>query len=251
MAEIERLCPASFGRFHEPFVGGGAVFFRLRPTRATLSDQNARLVRTYQGLRDDVDEVVTRLRLYEREHGKELFLWLRQAPVDEWDAPAVAAWMIYLNKTGFNGLYRVNSRDRFNVPFGRHVRPNICDEVNLRACSAALRGVRIEREDFEVAAARAKKGDFVYFDPPYVPLSDTASFRSYTAGGFGPDDQVRLRDVALALKKRGVHVLLSNSSAEEVFRLYSKGFELTRVAARRSVNSQAAGRGAIDELLIR
>jgi DNA adenine methylase len=163
----------------------------------------------------------------------------------------VAAWFIYLNKTGYNGLYRVNRRNQYNVPFGRYENPTICDESNLRACAAALHGADLLAEDFEVAARRARRGDFVYFDPPYAPLSATSSFTSYTSKGFGPGEQRRLRDVARDLKLRGVHALLSNSSAPFVRKLYtSRYFKITSVSATRLVNSRASSRGAIPELII-
>jgi len=215
-----------------------------------LSDNNERLVRTYKGVRDSVDDVIGLLRSYE--HDKDFFLELRAQAIDVKTDAEVAAWFIYLNKTGFNGLYRVNSRNIFNVPFGDYASPKICDEPNLRACAAALAGAAIHHEPFEVVETRAKKGDFVYFDPPYVPLSASSMFTSYTAEGFGPKDQERLRDVALGLKKSGVTVLLSNSSAGLVRELYEgEAFELHEVMASRSVNSKGSGRGKIPELVIR
>jgi DNA adenine methylase len=238
--------------YHEPFVGGGALFFALRHSRAMLSDNNERLVRTYKGVRDRVEDVVKLLRQYKRKHDPDFFQHMRQKQVDELqDDAAVAAWMIYLNKTGFNGLYRVNSRNMFNVPLGRYENPAICDEANLRACSRALQGVDIAHRDFTTVLQHARKGHFVYFDPPYVPLSATSSFTGYTADGFGPSDQERLRDVARELKARGVHVLLSNSGAGFVREIYAEGFELQEVQASRQVNCNAKGRGKIKELLIR
>jgi DNA adenine methylase len=162
----------------------------------------------------------------------------------------VAAWLIFLNRVGFNGLYRVNSRNQFNVPFGRYANPTICDETNLRLCSAALAGAEIGCEDFAAVLDRARPGDLVYFDPPYLPLSATSAFTSYTSGGFGLADHQRLRDVALTLKRRGVFVLLSNSSAGAVRELYGPPFACTEVPVTRSVNSDATKRGAVTELLI-
>lgn len=234
--------------YHEPFVGGGALFFALRPAKAVLCDDNERLVRTYVGVRDHVDAVVKLLRSYP--HDPAFFQKMRERDIDSADDAHVAAWMIYLNKTGYNGLYRVNSRNVFNVPFGRYVNPKICDEPNLRACSAALQGVEILRDDFTSVLKRAHKGDFVYFDPPYVPLSATSYFTGYTADGFGPERQVHLRDVALKLKGKGVHVLLSNSSAGFVREIYSQGFELEEVHAARNVNCRGDGRGRILELVM-
>ena len=241
--------PDAFGRYHEPFAGSGALFFHLRPKRASLSDNNRRLIRTYIGLRDAPDAVIERLRSYP--HEREFFNEMRQRNIDEGDDVDVAAWFIYLNKTGYNGLYRVNSKNRFNVPFGDYKRPKICDEQRLRACARQLKNVRLEHEDFETSARRARKGDLVYFDPPYVPLSHTSSFTSYTRHGFSMEEQRRLRDLALELAKRGVHVLLSNSSADAVRELYREGFEQIDIRARRAINSKADRRGEITELLIK
>jgi DNA adenine methylase len=233
----------------EPFVGGGALFFQLRPRSALLADVNERLVRTYRGVRDHVDDVIGLLKDYP--HDEKFFYDLREVDIDARTDAEVAAWFIYLNRTGFNGLYRVNRRNLFNVPFGRYVNPTICDETTLRSCSAALSRAELLVADFEVVANKAHSGDFVYFDPPYVPLSATSSFTSYTSNGFGPDAQTRLRDVAFALKQRGVNVLLSNASAPLVRDLYERGFETTEVSATRLVNSKVSGRGAITELIIR
>ena len=241
--------PESFGRYHEPFIGSGALYFNLRPKRASLSDNNLRLIRTYLGIRDATDDVIALLESYP--HEREFFLSLRGQDIDAESDSHVAAWFIYLNKTGFNGLYRVNSKNKFNVPFGDYKRPKICDHATLRACAKALKRAKIEHVDFETSARRARKGDLVYFDPPYVPLSATSSFTSYTQHGFGMDEHRRLRDLALDLKKRGVQVLLSNSSAEAVRDLYSDGFEQIDVKARRAINSKGSGRGEITELLIK
>lgn len=253
IGQLRPHLPARIARYHEPFLGGGAVFFALQPRlgrkHAYLSDCNQRLVRTYRGLRDDPERVITLLRSYP--HDKRFFIDLRQRDIDAASDAEVAAWFIYLNKTAYNGLYRVNRRNVFNVPFGDYRRPNICDEANLRACAASLRRTRIEELDFERAARRAEPGDLVYFDPPYVPLSSTSSFTSYTSRGFGPAEHRRLRDLALELKRHGVAVLISNSSAREVRKLYANDFEVVPLRARRAVNSRADGRGPITELLMR
>jgi len=262
LPELQSCVPAHFERYIEPFVGGGALFFRLsnlplaalplaseRKPRALLADVNQRLIRTYQGVRDAVDDVIALLR--DCRHEAQFYYDMRERSIDECSDAEVAAWLIYLNKIGFNGLYRVNRQNRFNVPFGRHKNPTICDEPTLRACSRALAGVELQVADFEQVAERAEAGDLVYFDPPYVPLSVTSSFTRYTSDGFDVGDQVRLRDLALRLKRRGVHVLLSNSSADYVRELYQQDFELIEVSATRQVNSKASGRGAITELVIR
>jgi DNA adenine methylase len=259
LPELLRRVPRSFTkpaggnvarRYFEPFVGGAALFFALRPARATLADVNERLIRTYRGVRDDVETVLGLLKDYKRRHDEKFFYRFREIDIDSKTDAEVAAWFIYLNKTGFNGLYRVNRGNKFNVPFGRYVHPNIHDPETLRACSGALAGVDLRVEDFERAVSEAERGDFVYFDPPYVPLSATSSFTSYTSDRFGPKEQKRLRDVAHELKKRGVQVLLSNSSAQAVRDLYAKGFEIVEVSATRAVNSKATARGSISELVI-
>jgi DNA adenine methylase len=234
--------------YHEPFVGGGALYFHLQPGRAVLADTNERLVRAYRGVRDDVDRVIDLLASYP--HDKRFYLRFRVEPIDKRTDAEVAAWLIYLNRTGYNGLYRVNSANQFNVPFGDYKNPTICDDENLRGCSKALRRADLRVEDFSVVLSRARKGDFVYFDPPYVPLSATSSFTAYTSDGFGMAEQTRLRDVARELKRRGVRILLSNSDGEVVRELYAEGFEVAEVGAARLVNCKATRRGKVTELLI-
>jgi DNA adenine methylase len=246
---LRQHLPRRFGTYYEPFLGGGALFFATGPKRAVLSDVNARLVRAYRGVRDHVDKVIRLLQQYP--HDRAFFDAMREVAIDSRSDPEVAAWMIYLNRTAYNGLYRVNRDNRFNVPFGRYKNPRICNPDVLHACSSALAKVEIAENDFEAAVAKAKRGDFVYFDPPYVPLSRTSSFTSYTSRGFGDAEHERLRDVAAKLKRRGVSVLLSNSSADLIQRFYGDGFELTEVFVSRPVNSRASARGAVRELIIR
>ena len=248
LSEICRRLPERFGTYYEPFVGGGALFFHLRPGRAVLADRNRRLIRAYRGIKNHVEEVISILRTYKNQ--KRFFLALRKQPIDGGTDAEVAAWLIYLNRVGYNGLYRVNSRNEFNVPYGDNKHAQICHAENLRACSKALVDTSIRHADFAAVVERAKQGDLVYFDPPYVPLSETSYFTSYTAAGFDRRDQVRLRDVALELKRRGVFVVLSNSSAKLVSELYSTDFECIPVAAARFVNSKVSGRGKVTELLI-
>lgn len=258
LSDLLAHTPASFTRYHEPFVGGGALFFSLASARppargpwATLSDANLRLVRTYRAVRDDPGGLIRRLRVMADTHDEDRFHEVRAIDPDALDDDAdVAAWFIYLNKTAFNGLYRVNRRGRFNVPIGRYASPAICDEDVLLSASAALQGADIVHAGFEAVLDRAAPGDFVYFDPPYVPVSETASFKEYTSDGFTIDDQARLRDVAAALKMRDVQVLLSNSDTQPVRELYRQGFDQARVWCGRAINSKASGRGRVAELLI-
>ena len=241
--------PSSFGTYYEPFVGGGALFFHLSPRRAVLGDSNERLVRAYRGVQTHVEQVITMLRSYP--HTKKFYLELREKNIDTCSDEDVAAWLIYLNKTGYNGLYRVNAHNGFNVPYGDYERPNTCDADTMRACARALRDVTLKHGDFEETTSGASEGDFVYFDPPYVPCSISSYFTSYTAAGFGLKQQERLRDVALRLKRRGVNVLLSNSATAIVEHLYNRDFELVPVLAKRRVNRDTSARGAVREYLIK
>lgn len=246
--------PPKFGTYYEPFVGGGALFFALAHPRAVLCDANLRLIRTYRAVRDDVETLIALLKGCAARHSTDFYYETRAVNPDAFNHDVeVAAWFIYLNRTCFNGLYRVNSKGVFNVPIGRYENPQICDEERLRACSRALAHAEIEWTDFRELAGRPLQGDFVYCDPPYAPLSATADFASYTADGFGGKDQADLRDLAGVLKRRGVHVLLSNSSAPLIRELYKDRalFEVIPVLARRAVNSNAALRGPVTELLIR
>lgn len=264
LVELRKHVPERCGRYFEPFVGGGALFWHLAQDRvpilpgaakgswAVLGDANKALVTTYKCVKTDVKELVTQLRTHQRSHekrGSKFFYELRE------DAPSgayeIAARFIALNKLSFNGLYRVNKSGKFNVPYGKWASvPNVCDADNLHACAQALRGVEIVAGDFAVAVSSAKKGDFVYFDPPYVPVSATSDFTAYTKEAFGPVEQERLRDVALRLKKKGVHVLLSNADVPFVRKLYTMGFSCRRVEARRNINSKSGSRGPVGELLI-
>jgi DNA adenine methylase len=253
---LERL-PARLGRYHEPFLGGGALFFRLAtrsPTPfegAVLGDGNERLMRCYRAVQGDVEQVIRLLGLYQAAHSEDFFYAFRGTDIDGGTDYEVAAWLIYLNRTAFNGLYRVNSKGGFNVPFGRYKAPVVCHAEHLRACAGLLRGVELPCEDFRAVGERVRPGDVVYFDPPYVPLSETASFTGYTSGGFGPDEQGALRDLALELAERGATVLLSNHDTAEVRELYpAELFERFVVAVPRAINSKAAKRGAVDELVI-
>ena len=241
--------PKTFGTYYEPFVGGGAMFYGLRPERAVLGDTNPELINAYTVVRDDVDELVAELRTHH--HDEAHFYEVRALDPTKLGPVERAARFIFLNKTCFNGLYRVNRAGRFNVPFGKYTAPLICDEPNLHACSTMLKEVAIHRQPFERVLDRAVAADFVYFDPPYLPLSATSSFTGYTQDGFGLADHRRLRDVAAMLKARGVHVVISNSAAPAIRELSAVGFEVSDVQGARSINSKGDGRGKVAELIIR
>ncbi len=245
------MISTAWATYHEPFIGGGALFFALagqgRVAGAILSDANSSLIDVYLALRDDVEAVIAVLRghVYERAH----YYRVRALDPGELSLAERAARVIYLNKTCYNGLYRENRRGEFNVPFGRYKNPTICDEPNLRAAARVLQGVDIARRRFDTVLDYAKAGDFVYFDPPYHPLSATANFTAYDRRGFGPDDQRQLRDVFAALGERGVRAMLSNSDTPFIRELYD-GFAIDRVFVARAVNSKASGRGKVAEVIV-
>ena len=279
---LRRFYPARFETYHEPFVGSGAVFFDLvardavRAGRVRLTDVNSDLIGCWQQLRDDPEGVIGHLRDLASDRAaapethyylvrNELFNPARarilngRGPRAESYTADLAAMLIYLNRTGFNGLFRVNSRGEFNVPRGRYANPRICDEKNLRRVSTALSGLAaaIEHAPYDAVLDVARPGDFVYLDPPYAPLSATASFTSYTADRFDASDQRRLQQVVIALAARGCQVVLSNSTAPEIHNLYDDnaaarraGIGAYRVPARRAINSNAARRGPIEEFVI-
>lgn len=237
-------------RYFEPFVGGGAVFFDLLPEKGFLSDLNKELVTTYNVIKSDVEALINSLKKHKTD--KEYFLKVRSQNPNTLSDVSVASRFIFLNKTCFNGLYRVNRQGQFNVPYGKNKNPLICDEENLRKVSKALQGIEIKQQDYKEVLKKAKKGDFVYFDPPYYPVSDTAKFTGYTADVFLGKEQEELRDVVLELSKRGCFVMLSNSDTPFINKIYSgfKGIKITKVEAGRAINSNGAGRGKITEVLV-
>jgi DNA adenine methylase len=252
LEQFEQLMPSRFAGYHEPFVGGGAMYFHLRPQRASLSDLNDRLITTYRAIRDDVGGVMERLADHRKNHGATHFYECRKrfnARRELSDSDA-AALFVYLNKTCFNGLYRENSRGEFNVPLGSYAQPTILDIEGLAAASRALQNSELRVAGFESVLDRARPGDLVYFDPPYVPVSRTSSFTSYTGAGFDSTLQVRLAQVFAELARRGVFVMLSNSDSRLVNELYA-GWRIDRVRAPRSINSRATGRGAVSEVVVR
>jgi len=238
------------GRYFEPFVGGGAVFFDLLPEKGFLSDLNKELVTTYNVIKNDVDDLIVSLKKHKTD--KEYFLKIRAQEPNKLSDVDIASRFIFLNRTCFNGLYRVNSKGGFNVPYGKHTNPLICDEDNLRKVSKALKGIEIKHRNYKEVLKKAKKGDFIYFDPPYYPVSKTASFTSYTAESFLDKEQIELRDTVLELHKRGCYVMLSNSDTPFINKIYSgyKGIRINKVEAGRAINSKGTGRVKITEVLI-
>jgi DNA adenine methylase len=249
--------PLEMQTYFEPFVGSGAVFFALASERrfrkAVLADINAELVDVYRGVRKDVSAVIKLLRAYRRRHDEETYYLTRERDPHTLDLIERTARLIYLNKTGYNGLYRVNRSGQFNVPFGRYDNPAICDEPRLRAAAEALRrrGVSIEVADFEAVCESAAPGDAVYFDPPYVPASKTANFTAYHKDSFGSDEHARLAHTFKRLTRRKVAAVLSNSYGEETQRLYrARNIEIERVLVTRPINSKSTARGNVAELIV-
>jgi DNA adenine methylase len=239
-------------RHVEPFVGGGALFFSRRPRRALLTDINPALVSTYAAIRDDVDGVIGALRGLADCHSKESYYQVRERYNQRRRASTTkrAAMFIYLNKTCFNGLHRVNRKGEFNVPVGSYKKPRILNEEGLRAASRVLEGAHLRCAPFDALIEHAKPGDFIYFDPPYEPVSQTSSFTSYARDGFSQEDQTRLRDVYRALDRRGCKLMLSNSDVPFIRNLYST-FNIDTVAAPRAINCNAKKRGKVSEVVIR
>ncbi len=250
---ILRVLPEDIPTYYEPFVGGGAVFFALamrkRFRRAVLNDWNQELVDTYKVVRDFPADLIGQLSRLK--YDKDVFEALRKVKLDQFSPVRRAARMIYLNKTCFNGLYRVNKAGVFNSPFGKFAAPpRIFDEANILGCSAALQHfVSLQATDFAVVAEQAEANDIVYFDPPYVPLNPTSDFVSYTSKGFNMKEQEKLARLFTMLARRGVKVMASNSDTEIVRKLYAD-YDICEVKARRNINSKGTKRGPIGELIM-
>ena len=252
---IRELMPKKYNRYFEPFVGGGALFFDLAPKDAVINDFNAELINCYQQIKDNPQELIEILKVHQEYNSKEYYLDLRSADRDEridmMSEVQRAARILYMLRVDFNGLYRVNSKNQFNVPYGRYKNPKIVDEELISAISVYLNNNQLEIKtgDFENAVLDVQPGDFVYFDPPYIPLSETSAFTSYTHEGFSYDDQVRLRDTFKKLSDTGAYVMLSNSSSFLVEELY-RDFNIHYVEATRTNGAKSSSRGKISEIIV-
>jgi len=256
---LNQNLPESFGTYYEPFLGGGALLFHIltdkNGQKCSISDLNSDLVLAYTTIRDRIDGLITSLKNHEKNYQKDsesYYYSIRESnPRSEIEK---TSRLIFLNRTCFNGLYRVNSKGKFNVPLGKYSNPNIVNEENIRAVSHILQSSRttIKCRDFEAVLRDAKKGDLIYFDPPYQPVSATSNFTSYTTKDFTYDDLTRLAELCLKLDSRGCNVLLSNSDSQEVADIFSKNpWKITRIAANRSINSNSKKRTGHFELLIK
>ena len=260
LSEIKKYLPQNINDYiyYEPFIGAGAVFFELQPPKAVINDFNAQLVLSYNVIKKNVEDLIRQLAIHKEMNGKEYFYKIRNMDRDAAKFHSLtgvekAARLIFLNKTCFNGLYRVNSRGFFNVPYGRYNNPAICEDIVLRQVSKYLNANEIEilNDDFENAVLTADRNSFIYFDPPYHS-PDKINFTGYRAEGFHEDEQERLRNVITRLTNNGIKCLLSNSDTKFIRELYRNGiFEIIPVQAKRAINSDSSGRGNVNEVLIK
>lgn len=246
--QYQPFFPTDFTTYYEPFLGGGAVFFHLQPRKARLTDINPELVNVYRCVRNQVEDLIQLLEQHQQQHSQDYYYRMRATlgttPVEQ------AARLIYLNKTCYNGLYRENSKGQFNVPMGRYKAPKICHPELLRAAAQALQSAQITEQPFDQVRNQAQDSrDFVYFDPPYHPISLTSRFTEYNRYAFSQTDQERLRDLFTELAQRGVKVMLSNSDCPFIRHLY-QDFSIHSISASRAINSNAQKRGKIGEVLV-
>jgi DNA adenine methylase len=260
LSEIKKYTPKSINNYtyYEPFIGAGAVLFDLQPKKAVINDFNTQLILTYNVIKENVEELIILLKNYKEMNDEEYYYEIRNSDRDSIKFNKLtnvekAARLIFLNKTCFNGLYRVNSQGLFNVPYGKYKNPAICEELVLRQISNYLstNEIKILNIDFEQAVLDADKNSFIYFDPPYHS-PDKTNFTGYQADGFGEEEQERLRNVMIKMTGRGAKCLLSNSDTEYIRELYDhNSFEIISVQAKRAINSDSAGRGNVNEVLIK
>ncbi|OBQ13872.1 MAG: DNA methyltransferase [Anabaena sp. LE011-02] len=248
ISQYKDYFPQHYQTYYEPFLGGGAVFFYLQPSKAVLTDINADLILTYRCVRDDLEDLITSLQAHKQRHNSDYYYDVRNSYTGT-DLEK-AARFIYLNKTCFNGLYRVNSQGKFNVPVGKYKNPGICQEEILKLASESLKKVEIKQANFdEVLNYATGSNEFVYFDPPYYPLNKTSNFTAYSNFCFDENQQIKLRDIFIKLANKGVKVMLSNSDCPFIRDLYSD-FNIHTISAARSINSNAQKRGKITEVLV-
>ena len=250
---LKDLLPKEYNRYFEPFIGGGALFFSLQHPKSFISDYNHELTNLYRVIRDEPEALIEDLK---KHHNTEQYYYELRALdrtkelYSQLSDVARASRFIYLNKTGFNGLYRVNRNGEHNVPYGRYKNPNWLDSQNILACSKLLAQTEIQTGDFEIIKEHIQKGDLIYFDPPYVPLNTSSNFTAYTDQGFDDSMQFRLKELCDYIDSIGAYFMLSNSYTEFILDLY-KEYDITTVMASRAVNSKASGRGKIREVVVR
>lgn len=248
IGKLQKFFPDSYNRYFEPFIGGGAIFFHLNPENAVINDLNQELINLYEKIRDQPEELMIGLdQLQPKVDSKDFFLETRaKVPRNKLD---LAVRTIYLNRTCYNGIYRVNSSGEFNVPFGDMGNPQLYEKKNILACSKVLQRTTILSGDYKKMIRRIRKNDFVYLDPPYVPLSDTAHFTSYTSEKFGGEQQDELSEFCKKLDKKGAVFLLSNSETEFTKKLY-ENFNCQTIKAARNVAARSSSRTPVNELVV-
>lgn len=257
LPEISKYIPKRITTYYEPFVGGGAVLFDIQPPKAIINDINSELINLYQVVKDNVDDLIEDLKRHRNEanYFYEVRAWDRDLGFYSGLSNVERASRVhYLNKTCYNGLFRVNQAGQFNAPFGRYKNPNIINEVTLRAVSKYFNEANIifKNTDFEDAVKGIRKGAFVYFDPPYDPVSDSANFTGYSMGGFDREEQKRLKKLCDRLNKRGIKFMLSNAATDFILDLYNEeDYRIEIIQAKRVINSNGGARGEVDEVLVR
>lgn len=261
LTQLEKYFPNRYTKYYEPFIGGGAVLFHLQPKKAVINDYNEDLINLYKCIKDNLEELINKLKYYETKNDPESFYKIRGIDRTEeykrWTLVERSARLIYLNKTCYNGLFRMNSAGQFNSPYGFYKNPCICNEPVLRAMSKYFNENEIEFRsgDFEEACKDAPKGSFVYLDPPYDQYDEQLNFVGYTKNGFTRDDQTRLKNMCDKLIEKGCYVMISNSKTPFIVDLYSDTtkyitYAINTVSARRNINSNARKRGEVEEVLI-
>lgn len=247
--------PKEYNRYYEPFIGGGALFFYLLPKEAIINDLNENLILSYIAIKYDVKNLIEDLKIHKEQNSKEYYLKIRNADrngeIEKYTDTEKAARLMYMLRVSFNGMYRVNSKNQFNVPYGRYKNPNIVNEELLLNISKYLNdnNIKILNTDFEEAVKGARECDFVYFDSPYMPISETSAFTSYTSDGFEFEDQIRLKNLIDTLSNKKIYCMLSNSYTPEILELY-QNYKIHVVQANRNINSVGNKRGKIKEVII-
>ncbi len=252
ISDLTKFLPSEYNRYFEPFIGGGALFFSLKQKDSFISDYNSELTNLYSIVKNNLEELIKELKKHK--NTEEYYYDLRLLDRDEKKYKRLspikkASRFIYLNKTGFNGLYRVNRKGQHNVPYGKYKNPNWLDEENLRACSELLQHTQIMTGDFEIIKPYIQAGDFVYLDPPYVPINSTSNFTAYTEQGFDENMQLRLKNLCDYIDSIGAYFMLSNSYTDYILELY-KDYNIKVVMANRAINCKANGRGKIKEVVV-
>lgn len=255
LSEIKKYVPLKYSTYYEPFIGGGALLFDLQPQKAVVNDVNNELINLYTVIRDNVDKLIEDLSNHKNESA--YYYQIRSLDRDNAFYKTLsdvqrASRVHYLNKTCYNGLFRVNQAGQFNTPFGSYKKPNIVNEITIRAVSRYLNEAKITlmNTDYADSLKGIRKGSFVYFDPPYDPISSSSNFTGYASGGFDKEEQFRLKTVCDMLNKRGIKFLLSNSATPFIMDIY-KDYNIEIIKAKRTINSQADKRGEINEVLVK